>query len=256
MHTTLGRQRRRIVVHPTEILKAQAQWREAALADGTARPAATAALSGMKAAVTALVSNLREIGYPSVPGVIPPEPGVEERIERLEQTVGAVPPILALFWREVGGLSLLDFDDHAHVGFWEEHGVSSSTYVYPDGVAVEPLDAGWLRFILTDYAGPHEPPGSSPLPEPYVIELAPDYFFKEGYSGGISYGIEVGGGWLATWQVFTWLPGFPVSAPPAPCEFLGYLRTAILECAGFPGLLGLPGFGPLRERLLEGVELF
>jgi hypothetical protein len=41
-----------------------------------------------------------------------------------------------------------------------------------------------------------------------------------------------------------------------PPDFLSYLRTTILKSAGFPGLLGVPGFDPIREALLQGVPVF
>lgn len=34
------------------------------------------------------------------------------------------------------------------------------------------------------------------------------------------------------------------------------LRTTVLECAGFPGLFGIPAFERFRYELLEGVPLF
>lgn len=33
-------------------------------------------------------------------------------------------------------------------------------------------------------------------------------------------------------------------------------RVARLECAGFPGLFGVPAFEPIRARLLDGVAAF
>ena len=91
----------------------------------------------------------------------------------------------------------------------------------------------------------------------YLLSLAPDGYHKDDISGGAPYSIAVGGGWLAPWQNFAWTGARrPVSSPPDPCDLLGYLRTSLLECAGFPALLGAPSFEPIRERLLRNLEVF
>jgi hypothetical protein len=90
----------------------------------------------------------------------------------------------------------------------------------------------------------------------FVLTLAPDGYHKDNISGG-AYGVRLGSGWLAQWEDFAWGgPTRPESAPTDPCDFLGYLRTAILECAGFPGLLGVPGFEAIRQVLLRGLPRF
>lgn len=37
---------------------------------------------------------------------------------------------------------------------------------------------------------------------------------------------------------------------------MAYLRTSILKCAGFPGLLGNKAFEPIRVRLIESLPVF
>ena len=39
-------------------------------------------------------------------------------------------------------------------------------------------------------------------------------------------------------------------------DFLSYLRTALLECAGFPGFCAQKKFAPLRNRILKDVDAF
>jgi hypothetical protein len=47
-----------------------------------------------------------------------------------------------------------------------------------------------------------------------------------------------------------------MSAPEGPPTFVEYLRTSILECAGFPGFFGVPEFEPVRLELLDGLPYF
>ncbi|WP_437940091.1 hypothetical protein [Sorangium sp. So ce341] len=246
------------MIDPITILRAQRSWRDAALADAqaAARDAAHA-LAGLEKAVAALTANLRDLGYPPVPGVIHPEPGLDSRLRHLEATVGgAVPPILVAFWQQVGGISLVDLEGYSHVEFWKAHGVTGPDG-YCDGVHVDPCSAAWVESAVQEVTDLIEDPGSPPLGGPYLLPLAPDGYHKDNISGGVPYGIEVGGGWLAPWQNFSWTgPRRPISALPERSDLLGYLRTSILECAGFPALLGVPAFEPFRERLLRNVEVF
>lgn len=238
------------------IVEAQHAWRAAARAQGDADRAAEEALGGMKRCLTTLLTNLADIGYPNVPGIIPPEPGISSRLRRLEEAIGGgVPPILAAFWRVVGGVSLVDLDRYGHVKFWEAHGVTGPDG-YCDGVHVDACGSMWLESTLQDFIERAGDPELSPE-GPYLLSLSPDGYHKDNISGGEPYGVEAGGGWLGPWQNFSWTGARrPASAPPEPCDLLGYLRTSLLECAGFPALLGAPAFEPVRERLLRNIEVF
>ena len=99
--------------------------------------------------------------------------------------------------------------------------------------------------------------------EYYYFELAPDGYHKDNISGGMPYGVRPGKVWLPTWEHFEWSGSRrpksawrPKSAPSGLPDFLGYLRTAVLECAGFPGLFGDDAFEPLRLQLLARVKAF
>lgn len=246
------------MIDPATVLKTQRSWQDAAAADGeTAASAAAHALAGLKKAATTLAENLREMGYPPVSGVIPPEPGLASRLQRLEATVGGpVPPILVAFWQQVGGISLVDLEGYTHVDFWAARRISGPDG-YCDGIYLDSCDPSWLEFALRDHADLVEDPDLPPPEGPYLLSLAPDGCHKDNISGGVPYGIQVGGGWLAPWLNFSWTGRLrPTSATLDPCDLLGYLRTSILECAGFPGLLGVPSFEPIRERLLRDVEVF
>jgi hypothetical protein len=101
-----------------------------------------------------------------------------------------------------------------------------------------------------------EDPDVAP-PEHYPLSLSPDGYHKGNISGGAPYEMQVGGVWLAPVENFAWSGALrPVSAPADPCDLAAYLRTARLECAGFPGLYGTPQFEPIREQLLRGVPIF
>lgn len=131
-----------------------------------------------------------------------------------------------------------------------------NTAPFCDGLVVEPCSREWVDFICGDFRDwPENWPEATP--EPFILSLSPDGYHKDNISGGASYGLFLGESWKPTWQYFEW-PGArrPLSAPPGPPDFLAYLRTTVLECAGFPGLLGLPAFEAFRGRLLQGLPYF
>jgi hypothetical protein len=126
-----------------------------------------------------------------------------------------------------------------------------------DGLYLDGCDDEWFDCMIDelDALRAAETDGSSPLP--FALPLAPDGLHKDNVSGGEPYFVVPGDRWLAPLRNFRWCgPARPHSAPPNPCDLLGYLRTAILECAGFPGLYGSDAFEPIRQRLLEDVPVF
>jgi hypothetical protein len=71
------------------------------------------------------------------------------------------------------------------------------------------------------------------------------------------YGVFLGVSWRPIWQNFEWKGlKHPITALTNPPDFLSYLRTTILECAGFPAFLGVPAFDPIKKRLLQDVPVF
>lgn len=89
-----------------------------------------------------------------------------------------------------------------------------------------------------------------------ALDLSPDHWHKDNISGGAPYAVRAAAGWFAPMESFEWCgPARPRSAPPGTPDLVGYLRTALFECAGFPGYFGHPRFEPLRQMLLSGVEL-
>ena len=79
---------------------------------------------------------------------------------------------------------------------------------------------------------------------------------KDDISGGDSYGVK-DGAWLPPLMNFEWSGRIrPLSATNSKVDLMAYLRTSILECAGFPGLLGNKAFEPIRVRLIESLPVF
>lgn len=240
-----------------EVAEAQRRWTLAAAAGGsTAERAAQESLTGMCESLRVLAANLAAIGYPTVAGRAQPTSLVAERVRRIEGFVGgAIPPVLSMFWRVVGGLSLVDLEAYRHVDFWKAQGLRSREYC--DGVHIDGCTEEWAEFLCDDFTDWAMDEESLPSARrSFVLTLSPDGYHKDRISGG-AYGVRLGSDWLARWENFTWSgPRRPRSAPPEPCDLLGYLRTAILECAGFPGLFGIPQFEEIRGRLLRGVPGF
>jgi hypothetical protein len=62
---------------------------------------------------------------------------------------------------------------------------------------------------------------------------------------------------MPTVRNFDWGgPARPDIAPAGTVDFVSYLRVALLECGGFPGLYGSDGFEPWRAQLVSGLGTF
>ena len=236
------------------ILALQRQWLAAGDPDSQ-RELASEALVHAADALHTLVSNLNATGYPwaRIDRVNPSV--LSTNIHRIEKVMGtAIPEVLVLFWELVGGVMLVDLENYRHVDYWEAQGLHTAPFC--DGLVVEPCSREWADYVCGDYL---DWQGNWPAdsPEPFLLSLSPDGYHKDNISGGAPYGLFFGEPWRPTWQYFEW-PGTrrPLSAPPDPPDFLAYLRTTVLECAGFPGLLGQRAFEPFRDRLLQDMPLF
>ncbi len=244
------------------ILAAQAEW-QAARASGpdSQRQLAAQAFDGCRAALQVLGQNLKASDYPWVRIETVPPAELTENVRRIERVIGAsipeasLPEILVLFWQRIGGVALIDLESYRHVDFWERRQINSGA-PFCDGLYIEACSQAWADFVCADYLdwGENWPPESG---QPFLLSLSPDGYHKDNISGGAPYGLCLGEPWTPVWQNFEWAgPRRPESAPPGEPDFLSYLRTCVLECAGFPGLLGQPAFEALRPRLLEAVPLF
>ncbi|MDH3300621.1 MAG: hypothetical protein OES24_08970 [Acidimicrobiia bacterium] len=205
-------------------------------------------------AVRELVSRLQALDYPVDPMLVACV-DVDNAIAALEESGTGVPPALAEVWRQIGGISLVDLDHYRHMAFWEERLGGDGGVFACDGVVVEaPNDEAWIGYVL-DLFDEQADIGQTP-----GFPISPDALHKDNTSGGGPYEIVPDGGdpWMASLREFSWnAPVRPTSAPPGSApDLVSYLRTAILECAGFPGLLGTAGFEPLRRELTQGLPVF
>lgn len=239
-----------------KIMDAQKAWRAAASqGDRTAREAASEALSICVDSIEILRDHLNIIGYPWAKIEKISIEDLTRNIARIEKAIGtSVPQILVLFWEKVGGISFVDLDHYHHTEFWMEHHLTGPKF-FCDGLHVDPANDEWTEFTCNDYIDwlDYREPGDTH----YLISLSPDGYHKDNISGGAPYGVKAGQSWIPTWQNFEWTGvEYPITASADTLDFLSYLRTTVLECAGFPALLGSPGFNPIRDQLLQGVPVF
>jgi hypothetical protein len=207
-------------------------------------------------AVAILSENLRKIGYVWVSLESIAVNDLEKNIQRIETKTGlSVPKILVEFWRIVGGISFVDLETYQHIYFWDKRQIITPKG-FADGLHVDACNNEWAAYICRDYDDwqNYQRQGES---EEFLFSLSPDGFHKDNISGGMPYGVFAGSSWKPIWQYFEWSgTKHPVTTLADPPDFLSYLRTTILECAGFPALLGVPAFDALKEKLLQGVPIF
>ena len=239
-----------------KILEKQRAWQAASTEDESLISVmAIESLSKCADAITILSANLRKIGYVWVSSEPIPATEVEESIQIIEEQTGlSIPKILVAFWKTIGGVSFVDLENYRHVRFWEKHKIIAPQG-FADGLHVDACSRGWASYICQDYEDWQDEQQDEE--EPFLLSLSPDGYHKDNISGGDPYGIFAESAWKPIWQYFEWSGAVkPVTALADPPDFLSYLRTTVLECAGFPGLFGIPTFDRLRNELLEGVPLF
>ena len=240
-----------------KILENQRTWQNLPEDDESlVRITALEALSKCADAITVLSENLRKIGYIWVYSERIPDDVLERNIQIIETTTGlSVPKVLVGFWRIIGGISFVDLERYQHVDFWKENKIYTKSG-FADGLHIDPCNDEWASSACDEYDewkenfSPDETDG-------FILSFSPDGYHKDNISGGSPYGVLIGSTWKPAWRNFEW-SGLvkPVTALAYPPDFLSYLRTTILECAGFPSLLGVPAFDPIKEKLLQGVPLF
>lgn len=203
-------------------------------------------------AIAILEERLHEIGYPVSSLVTPPKKGLPKRIERIESHTGLeIPALLKRFWAVVGGISFVDLEDYSHVAFWDDLDVKGKKG-FCDGVHIDSCTKDWLDFIIDDFDSLKEDNAE----DEFFYSISPDGYHKDDVSGGDSYGVK-DGDWMPPIMNFQWSgKSRPLSATKGTVDLMAYLRTSILECAGFPGLLGDKAFEPIRVRLIESLPVF
>jgi hypothetical protein len=222
----------------------------------TAEATARQTLRACRTALEVLVTRLVDAGFPDVGGVL--ERATPAQINAVTATIGARPPrVLEIFWEEVGGIELVDFANYWHVKFFENRGIKAREST--DALVVDGLSEQWLEFLAgsVDGWGEDSADDDDDSPTSFVVPLAPDHYHKDNVSGGMPYGVAVGDDdWFPRLAgPFAWVGADPVLADKEP-DFVSYLRAAILECGGFPGLLGVAEFESLRRMLTAGLPVF
>jgi hypothetical protein len=238
-----------------DIIAAQKAWQAVSDDDIAASKMASESLTRCADAIAVLSNNLHAIGYPWASTEPISLDALQRNIATIEKTIGLpVPKIIALFWEKIGGVSFVDLKKYRHVDFWESHKIRGPEFC--DGLYVDACNDAWASFICDDFLDWKES-SSGEEDDAFLLSLSPDGYHKDDISGGESYGLYPGASWKAIWENFEWAGvRRPASALVDSPDFLSYLRTAILECAGFPGLAGAPAFDPVRDRLLQGVPVF
>jgi hypothetical protein len=239
-----------------KILEKQRGWQAASIEDESELSAiALESLSKCADAIAILSENLRKIGYVWVSSEPIPANELEGNIRMIEKKTGlSIPKILVAFWKSVGGISFVDLERYRHVHFWHKHKITAPLG-FADGLHVDACNREWASFICQDYEDWQDEQQDEE--EEFLLSLSPDGYHKDDISGGDPYGVFAESAWKPIWQYFEWSGAVkPVTALADPPDFLSYLRTTVLECAGFPGLLGIPAFESLRSQLLEDVPLF
>lgn len=240
-----------------KILEKQRAWQAAPADDEVVMSAmALDSLSKCADAISVLSGNLRKLGYVWVSSEPIPANELEGNIRMIEAKTGlVVPKILVAFWKIIGGISLVDLERYRHVSFWRKHNIIAPQG-FADGLHVYACNREWASYICDEYED-WQNDDEQDEAEQFLLDLSPDGYHKDNISGGESYGVFAESAWKPIWQFFEWSGAVkPVTALADPPDFLSYLRTTVLECAGFPGLVGIPAFDSFRNEILKDVPLF
>ena len=239
-----------------KILEKQRAWQAASTDDEAVISAiALESLSKCAEAITILSGNLRKMGYVWVSSEPIPAYELEGNIRMIQAKTGlSVPKILVTFWKIIGGISFVNLEHYRHVSFWHKHKITAPQG-FADGLHVYACNREWASYICDEYEDWQDDEREET--EQFLLDLSPDGYHKDNISGGESYGVFAESAWKPIWQYFEWSGVVkPVTALADPPDFLSYLRTTVLECAGFPGLLGISAFDSFRNELLKDVPLF
>lgn len=217
--------------------------------------AARVAIAGCKNAIEQVQANLRSLDYPIHALTRPSDAGLESRLAKISSQTGIRFPItLKLFWELIGGIQFADIRSYSHVEFWAERQVEGSSQT-TDAIFVESCDDDWEQFTIGSIEAWADGDATRKVDDTFLIPLAPDSNHKDDISGGDPYGVYSCSEFSPEWIWPGWVGAQPESGRPK-LDLVGYLRTAILECGGFPGLYGVEEFEPYRQRILRGVPIF
>lgn len=201
-----------------------------------------------RASVEELLARLAGLGYP-------PTFGLEDRatpaqLAAARKILGrSAPRVVEIFWEQVGGI-YLGGEDYGHCGFFDERGMRKST---TDVLQVDGLSQEWLGYLAQEVAVDRET-------DRILLPLAPDHMQKDDLGTGDPQGVWLGDDdWKPRWAADSTWPGLrwpDLAEETDQPDFLTYLRATILECGGFPGLLGVREFESLRRKLVAGLPPF
>lgn len=174
---------------------------------GDATSVALETMNRVKSNITTILERLNEQKY-LFEDPLELQLNANERskiIDDIENRIGAIPISLCAFWKVVGSVSFLsDFESD----YWKSLYMGN---IYPDPLFVEPPRTpnteNWWRYK-------------------YYLALAPDFYHKQNVSGGGPYSIA-----LPCSSFDTKFRG-----EPNDLNFVEYLRLAILDFGGFPGV--------------------
>lgn len=154
----------------------------------------------------------------------PPAPGIAQQLDAMEEQIAPVPLALRAWAEEVGLVNLN--------GSHPEWGIE-----YADAFCVE-LDPAYAVEVHREWIeeGWFTRWGQIRFPVP----LAPDHLHKDDVSGGAPYGIELPDPSID--------PRWHHDDVHAGATFVGYLRSALLRWAGFPGWARADPDGSGRPR--------
>jgi hypothetical protein len=248
---------------------------DAALLTGdaeTAAPLVDAMCVRLRKNLCVIKGRLEALGYPlsthcDVSGrpLLTPEEDLDNLLSPLEEYGLRIPLVLEVLWRTLGGVIFGSPHDAAHVGWWQQQ---------IPGLGPRHVDPLWIDHAAAALANVH-PESEVTLPIDFsddegflfrtapVANLAPDAFSK-GHCRGTPLA-EIG-------SYACWLEASPPLCPKllrfeggsaadmqqafGSCSLVRYLRLAVLEAGGFPGLLGTEGFEGLRQELVADLKPF
>ena len=226
---------------------AQENWTKLSAEDPVFADTVASAMNRCARVAEALDARFQRMGFPVNPVRQPPLPDIDDRIATLERLdAGPVPPQLVAFWKAVGQLRFMESTDYAHVRFWSERGTKGLT----GAVVVAGLDDGDLEYLSDEIAAWKEDSDG----DPFEIPLAPDDLHKDNISGGAPFVMAATSRWDERFRFDGW--NASIQTGVVDCDLVSYLRTALLECGGFPGLRGDPAFERVRADLVAGLEVF
>jgi len=160
--------------------------------------------------------------------LVPPSPHTPREVETLRGLAGPIPLSLEAFWSVVGSVDFVGRRPGWPSGL-------DPVVVHPPAGALEEWES-WEEWREED----GEEAG------PFIAPIAPDALHKDNVSGGEPYGLAL-----------------PNASADGRLEneagglmFVDYLRLAILEWGGLPGLAELPDPPPGLRALAEGLEPF